>query len=99
VTVSVGSSFLIALVIVVCLGVCIGIVMWASRRPSFRHHVRPRQTGTGIIGGIHQGDPRSVSPRRDEVVEYTPPDEPSEPDGWSEYVEAVHRRGSNRAPD
>jgi hypothetical protein len=76
VTVSVGMSFLIALVIVVCLGAFIGIVMWASKRPYFKNRVRPRQTGTGVIGGIHQGDPRSVAPRRDEVVE--PVDQPEQ---------------------
>jgi hypothetical protein len=74
-TASVGTSFLIALVVVVCLGFCIGIVMWASRRPYFKHPIRPRQTGTGVIGGIHEGDPRSVAPHRDEVAEPAPADD------------------------
>lgn len=68
-TASIGTSFLIALVVVVCLGLCIGIVLWASKRPYFKHRVRPRQTGTGVIGGIHEGDPRSVAPNREEVIE------------------------------
>ncbi|HEX4063626.1 MAG TPA: hypothetical protein VHY58_21635 [Streptosporangiaceae bacterium] len=75
-TASVGASFLIALVVVVCLGLFIGIVMWASKRPYFKHWVKPRQTGTGVIGGIHQGDPRSVAPHRDEVVEPVEPEPP-----------------------
>jgi hypothetical protein len=72
-TASVGMSFLIALVAVVCVGLFVGIVMWAGRRPYFKNRVRSRKTGTGVIGGIHQGDPRSVAPRRDEVVEPADP--------------------------
>ena len=76
-TASVGSSFAIALVIVVCLGLCIGIVMWAAHRPSFKHRSRPPKTETGLSGGIHQGDPRSVSPHRDEPV--VPDDQAGQP--------------------
>lgn len=73
-TVSVGSSFIIAAVIIVVLVIFIGIVLWANRRPYFKHPKRLR-TRTGVRGGVHEGDPRSVSPPRDEVVE------PSDPRG------------------
>lgn len=72
-TASVGESFLIAVLAVVCLGAFIGIVMWAGRRPYFKNWKRPRQTGTGLTGGIHEGDPRSVAPNREEVVEPVEP--------------------------
>jgi hypothetical protein len=72
-TVSIGSSFIIALVIVIALAMFIGIVVLADRRPHFRRP-RPPQSPTGVRGGIHQGDPRSVAPRRHEPVE---PVEPS----------------------
>lgn len=67
-TVSIGSSFIIALVIVIALAMFIGIVVLADRRPYFKHP-KPPQSQTGLRGGVHQGDPRSVSPRRDEPVE------------------------------
>lgn len=73
-TVSVGSSFIIAAIVVVALVAFIGIVLLANRRPSFKHPQRLR-TWTGVRGGVHEGDPRSVSPRRDKVVE------PSDPRG------------------
>jgi hypothetical protein len=72
VTLSVGASFLIALVAVVCVGAFIGIVMWASRRPYFKHRT-PTQNPTGVTGGIHVGDARSMAPHRDEVVEPAEP--------------------------
>ena len=67
-TVSVGSSFIIALVIVIVLGIFIGVVVVADRRPFFKHPKEP-DNPTGVTGGIHEGDPRSVAPRRDETVE------------------------------
>jgi hypothetical protein len=73
-TVSVGASFLIALVAVVTLGLFIAIPLWASRTPYFKHRT-PMRNPTGVSGGIHEGDPRSMSPHRDEVVE------PAEPEG------------------
>jgi hypothetical protein len=73
VTLSVGSSFLIALVIVVVLSLFIGIVLWAGRQPYFRRQKPTRmQRDQPVTGGVHQGDPRSMSPHRDEVVD--PPD-------------------------
>lgn len=72
-TVSVGSSFIIALVIIIALAIFIGVVVIAGRRPFFKHP-KPPENPTGVTGGIHEGDPRSVAPRRDELVE---PVEPS----------------------
>jgi hypothetical protein len=74
-TVSVGSSFIIAIAAIVVLAAFIGIVLWMNRRP---HAKNPRRvkTQTGVYGGIHEGDPRSVSPSRYEVVEPPPEDAP-----------------------
>jgi hypothetical protein len=70
VTVSVGSSFLIALVIVVVLALFVGIVLFASRRPYFKRQKPTRMQGSRpVTGGVHKGDPRSMSPHRDEVVD------------------------------
>lgn len=55
-----------AVLIVVALAALILTVIFVARRPYFKH---TRQTSKDVSGGIHQGDPRSVSPRRDEVVE------------------------------
>ncbi|HEY2574950.1 MAG TPA: hypothetical protein VGI74_01450 [Streptosporangiaceae bacterium] len=74
-TVSVGDSFIIAGVILVVLAAFIGIVLWMNRRPYAKHPKRVK-TQTGVHGGIHEGDPRSVSPHRDEVVEPPPEDAP-----------------------
>lgn len=71
-TLSVASSFILGAVIVVALAAFILVVVYAARRPYFRH---PRKPSTRVSGGVHQGDPRSVAPRRDEVVE--PPSEKS----------------------
>ena len=60
-TVSVGNSFIIAIVAVVCVAAFIGITLIAARRPYFKHP-KPENTPTGVSGGIHVGDPRSVSP-------------------------------------
>lgn len=72
-TASVGSSFIIAIVIVIALAIFIGIVVIANRRPYFKHPKPPHNNPTGVTGGIHEGDPRSVMPRRDEVVEPVEP--------------------------
>lgn len=60
-TVSVGDSFIIALVSVVCVAAFIGITLIAARRPYFKHP-KPEHSPTGVSGGIHTGDPRSMSP-------------------------------------
>lgn len=67
-TVSVGDSFVIAGVAVLCLAIFIGVVLWMNKRP---HAKNPQQSTkqTGVAGGVHLGDPRSMSPHRDEVVE------------------------------
>ncbi|HEY1919803.1 MAG TPA: hypothetical protein VGH27_29885 [Streptosporangiaceae bacterium] len=71
---SVGMAFLMALGIVVCLAAFIFIVMWANRHPNVKNR-KPRKPHQKVTGGIHQGDPRSVAPHRDEVV--PPPREDS----------------------
>jgi hypothetical protein len=71
--VSVGSAFIMAGAIVVCLALFVGIVMFANRRPYFEHPKPTRKQGTRpVTGGVHEGDPRSVSPRRDEPAEPRP---------------------------
>lgn len=63
-TVSVADSFIIAVVCVVCVAAFIGITLFASRRPYFKHP-KPDSGPTGVSGGSHLGDPRSVSPHGD----------------------------------
>ena len=75
-TVSVGDSFIIALIIVVCLGAFIGITLIASRRPYFKHP-KPEDSPTGMSGGIHTGDPRSMSPHGPVPAETDQADEPA----------------------
>lgn len=65
---SVGSAFLMALMIVVALAAFIFIVMWAGRQPYFKNRKPRKRPHQKVVGGIHQGDPRSVAPHRDEVV-------------------------------
>jgi hypothetical protein len=66
---SVGSAFIMAAAIVVALVIFIGIVLFAGRRPYFkRQKPTPKQGTRPVTGGVHEGDPRSVSPRRDEAV-------------------------------
>jgi hypothetical protein len=60
-TVSVGDSFIIAIVAVVCVAAFVGITVIASRRPYFKHP-KPDSGPTGVSGGRHVGDPRSMSP-------------------------------------
>jgi hypothetical protein len=57
-----------AAVIVVALAIFIGIVLFAGRRPYFKRGAKPPRT-TPVSGGVHQGDPRSVTPRHDEYLE------------------------------
>jgi hypothetical protein len=64
--VSVGSAFIMAGAIVVVLALFVVIVILANRRPYFK---RPKPAREPVTGGVHRGDPRSVSPRRDEYVE------------------------------
>lgn len=73
--ISVADSFILAVVIIVVLAAFIAIPVWMSRRP---HAKNPKQvkTQTGVYGGVHMGDPRSVAPHRDEVVEPPPEDVP-----------------------
>lgn len=71
-TVSVGYSFLIALIAVVCLAAFIGITLIAGRRPYFKHP-KPEGGPTGVSGGIHTGDPRSMSPHGDVPAEADEP--------------------------
>ena len=64
---SVGSAFIMALVIIIGLAAFIFIPMWAGRRPFFKQ-AKPRKPHQKVTGGVHQGDPRSVAPHRDEAV-------------------------------
>lgn len=63
---SVGSAFIMAGAIVVVLALFVGIVIFANRRPYFKHPKPPQEP---VTGGVHLGDPRSFAPRRDEYVE------------------------------
>ncbi|HEX4063628.1 MAG TPA: hypothetical protein VHY58_21645 [Streptosporangiaceae bacterium] len=69
---AIAVGILVVVVVVVGLGGTWGIVMWANRRP---HHKKPRASWnpTGVAGGVHVGDRRSLSPPRDEVVEPADP--------------------------
>lgn len=70
---SVGSAFIMAAAIVVALALFIGIVLFAGRRPYFKHPKRtPKHGDRPVTGGVHEGDPRSVAPRRDETVRPRP---------------------------
>ncbi|HEY3955214.1 MAG TPA: hypothetical protein VGM53_17740 [Streptosporangiaceae bacterium] len=73
-TVSVADSFIIAIVCVACVAAFIGITLFASRRPYFKHP-KPDSGPTGVSGGRHVGDPRSVSPHGPVPV---PDDEPAD---------------------
>ena len=63
-TLSMGNSFIIAIVSIACVAAFIGITLFASRRPYFKHP-KPDSGPTGVSGGRHLGDPRSVSPHGD----------------------------------
>ena len=73
--ITVADSFIMAGAIVVALAAFIGLVLWRNRRP-YAKNPKPVDTQTGLYGGVHEGDPRSMSPRRDEVVEPPPEDAP-----------------------
>lgn len=62
-----GSAFIMAAAILVALAIFMGIVLFAGRPPYFKHPRPPRTTP--VSGGVHQGDPRSVTPRHDEYLE------------------------------
>ena len=70
------STVVMVVVIVAALAAFIALVFIGARRPWFRHAKPP---STPVSGGIHQGDPRSVSPHRDEPVELDEHAEPAEP--------------------
>jgi hypothetical protein len=68
VTLSLGSSFIIAIAATAVLAIFLAIVVISSvisDRPS-----RPRQpppSKTAVSGTRHEGDPRSMAPRQDQV--------------------------------
>lgn len=66
------AVIVIPIVTFAALGLLIGIVLWASRRPGGKEHrARPRWN---VAGGAFRGDPRQVVPTRDE--------EPPEAAAW-----------------
>lgn len=69
------STVVMIVVIVAALAAFIAAVFIGARRPWSRH---PKPPSTPVSGGIHQGNPRSVAPHRDEPVE---PGESTEPAG------------------
>jgi hypothetical protein len=73
--ITVADSFIMAGAIVVVLALLIGLPVWMSRRP-YAKNPKQLDTQTGLYGGVHEGDPRSMSPHRDEVVEPPPEDAP-----------------------
>lgn len=89
-TLSVGESFIVAVSCIVVLAAMVGLVLLFGKRPYFRHP-KPSQTPTGVSGGVHEGDPRSMMPRRDETVEPAdtgePADEPASSGGPADTVE------------
>jgi hypothetical protein len=59
-----------AVVIVVALAIFIAIVLFAGRRPYFKKQKPTRKQGDQpVTGGVHEGDPRSVTPKHDEYLE------------------------------
>jgi hypothetical protein len=54
----------IVVVIVAGLGAWLALIVFAAKRPPFEHPKIIQRQGD-VRGGIHEGDPRSVAPRRD----------------------------------
>ena len=60
------STVVMVVVIAASLVAFLLAVFIAAKRPWFRH---PKPPPDPVTGGVHQGDPRSVAPHRDEPVE------------------------------
>jgi hypothetical protein len=83
---SATDIWIMVIVIVLSLATWLLLVARAARRPYYKHPI-PTQMPTGVQGGIHIGDPRSVAPPADETVTPVMPEgeeEPAESDAASE---------------
>jgi hypothetical protein len=69
---SAAGLIVMCAVIVVALAVMIGLVLFAVRHPHWKNPKIDSKPGD-VRGGVFVGDPRSVTPRRDEPV--NPPEE------------------------
>lgn len=69
---SAAGLIVMCAVIVVALAVMIGLVLFAVRHPHWKNPKIDTKPGD-VRGGVFVGDPRSVTPRRDEPV--NPPEE------------------------
>jgi hypothetical protein len=76
VTLSLGSSFIIAIVMTIIFAIFIIIVVVSSvisDRPSRPGYPEPARSETAVSGRRHEGDPRGVSP----APGASPPDRPA----------------------
>jgi hypothetical protein len=70
VTLSLGSSFIIAIAATVVLAIFLAIVVISSvisDRPSRPRQPEPPPSKTAVSGTRHEGDPRSMAPRQDQA--------------------------------
>lgn len=101
-TLSIGSSFIVAIVAVVCVAAFIGVVLWAQRRPYFKRASR-QKNATGVKGGTQMGDPHNVAPSREEVIGLadpaasTDPAVPTDPAGPADSQPTGSRTGGRHA--
>jgi len=75
VTLSLGSSFIIAIAATAVLAVFLGIVVISSvisDRPSRPTHPEPPLSKTAVSGTRHEGDSHSMAPRRDQAARPAP---------------------------
>jgi hypothetical protein len=94
---SATDIWIMVIVIVLSLATWLLLVARAARRPYYKHPVPPPMP-TGVRGGVHLGDPRSVAPPVEETITPVTPEneqEPAERDAASE--EERHKSGNPMA--
>jgi hypothetical protein len=75
VTLSLGSSFIIAIAATAVLAIFLAIVVISSvisDRPSRPRHPEPPHSKTAVSGTRHEEDPRSMAPRQDQAARPAP---------------------------
>jgi hypothetical protein len=76
-TVSTLAHVVIVVAVLGGLAVMLGLLLWAARRPYFKHP-HPDPMPGKVRGGVHLGDPRSQGPPENELAA-TPPAAASQP--------------------